>query len=219
VKEKRSPEGASAPTDRPVLRVLGGNALRLPLATGKVELDRVVPALTRWGIDLGRKRSVSFGRPALVELVPRTGLRVRGDAKMVWEVAGLTLPVTLRTWQLLLVPSIAQRDGALVLAFDPVIEELDFKGVPSAFDDRITDAINEGVASQRKKLSWNLSRLLGTTNLLPARVSSGGSLAITPRMARVDIAATELRIEIDLDAQVLGHAVATPRSVRAVRFA
>lgn len=188
--------------------------MKLTLSIGKHEIDRVVTELTPLKIDLGRKRSVAFGRPEVVELVPKTGLRVRGDARMVWEVAGLTFPVTLRTWQLLLVPSIARREGLLVLAFDPVLEDLDFKRVPGFFDERIIDAVNEGVASQRGKLSWNLSRVLGSSARLPARLSPGGSLDIVPVAARVDVAASELRIEIDLDAMVSGHAVATPRSLR-----
>lgn len=188
--------------------------MKLSLSIEKDEIDRIVADLTPLKIDLGRKRSVSFGRPALVELVPGTGVRVRGDAKMVWEIAGLTLPVTLRTWQLLLAPSIARRDGELVLAFDPVLEELDFKGVPSAFDERITDAINEGVASQRGRLSWNLGRLLGSSTRLPARVSPGGTIDLVPAAARVDIASAQLHVEVDLDANVMDHAVATPRSLR-----
>src|SRR5688500_12552077 len=99
--------------------------MKLSLSITKAEVVRLVEEATPLKIDLGHKRSVSFGRPELVELVPRTGLRIRGDAKMVWEVAGLTLPITLRTWQLLLVPSIVRRDGTLVLAFDPVLEDLD----------------------------------------------------------------------------------------------
>lgn len=188
--------------------------MKLTLSIGKHEIERAAAELTPLKIDLGRKRSVSFGRPEIIELVPQTGLRVRGDAKMVWEVAGLTLPVTLRAWQMLLVPSIARRDGTLVLAFDPVLEELDFKRVPASFDERITDAVNEGVASQRGKLSWNLSRLLGSSTRLPARVSPGGAFDLVPVSARVDIAASELRVEVDLAAEVVDHAVATPRSLR-----
>jgi hypothetical protein len=188
--------------------------MKLSLRISKDEIDRVVTDLTPLKIDLGRKRSVSFGRPNLVELVPRTGLRIRGDAKMVWEIAGLTLPVTLRTWQLLLVPSVARHEGAMVLAFDPVIEELDFKSVPGFLDERIADAINEGVASQRGRLSWNLSRLLGASRRLPPRVSPGGSFELAPIAGRVDVTESDLHVDLDFDAQVLDHAVATPRSLR-----
>lgn len=188
--------------------------MKLSLSIDKHEIDELVSELTPLRIDLGRKRSVSFGRPELVELVPDTGLRVRGDAKMVWDFAGLTLPVTLRTWQLLLVPSIARRDGALFLAFDPVLEELDFKRVPGFFDERIADAVNEGVASQGGRLSWNLARLIGSSTRLPARVSPGGTVDLVPVAARVQVAATELRIEIQVGASVSAQAVATPRSLR-----
>lgn len=196
--------------------------MHLTATITKEEIVRLVREVTPLKIDLGRKRSVTFGTPELVELVADTGLRIRGDAKMVWDVAGVPLPVTLRAWQLLLAPSISrrERDGALVLAFDPTLEELDFKSVPGFVDDRITDAINEGVASQRRKLSWNLTRLLGSHSPMPPRVSPTGSLDVVPSAITVHVTASELRIEIDLDAQmnhagfVQDEAVATPRSLR-----
>lgn len=181
----------------------------------KDEIVQLISELTPLKIDLGRKRNVSFGTPELVELVPDTGLRIRGGAKMIWEVAGLPLPVTLRTWQVLLTPSIEQRDGALVLAFEPVIEDLDFKRVPGFFDERIVDAINEGVASQRRKLCWNLTRLLGSSSPMPARVSPGGTFDIAPSAVTVRVTAAELRVDIDFAAQLAQEAAATPRSLRA----
>lgn len=188
--------------------------VHLTLTIGTDEIVDIVSDMTPLRIDLGRKRSVSFGRPEIVELVPNTGLRIRGDAKMVWELAGVPLPVTLRTWQLLLVPSVVRREGVIYVAFDPILEDLDFKSVPGFFDERLIDAINEGVASQRGKLRLNVTRMLGSSVPIPARVAPGGSFDVSPIDASVVVMANELRIEIDLRADVNQLAVATPRSLR-----
>lgn len=188
--------------------------MHITATIAKDEIVRLFSELFPMKIDLGKKRFVSFGTPELVELVPGRGLRARGDAKMVWEVAGMALPVTLRAWQLLLAPSIVRRDGAIVLAFEPVIEHLDFKSVPGFFDDRIIDAINEGVASQRRKLSLSVSRLLGIGTPLPGRVSPAGSFELAPVSATVEVTASELRADVELAARIDHEAVATPRSLR-----
>jgi hypothetical protein len=167
----------------------------------KDELVRSIRDLTPLRIDLGRRRSVTFGRPELVELVPNAGLRVRGDAKMVWEIAGLPLPVSLRAWQVLLVPSVVELDGGHVLAFDPVLEDLDFKRVPGLY--RIIDAINEGVASQRRKLAWNLSRALSVrTSLMRTRIVPEATFTLAPVSATVAVTASEVRLDATLEARI-----------------
>ncbi len=176
------------------------------------EIVRLVRELTPLRIDLGRTRSVSFGTPQVVELVEGVGLRVRGNARMIWEIAGLPLPVSLRAWQLLLAPSVQIRGETLVLVFEPVIEALDFKRVPGFFDERIVFAINEGVASQRGKLAWNVSRGLSWRLPLPKRVVPSRTLDVAPTSASVTVTATELRIDVAFDAHVAGDVA--PASLR-----
>jgi hypothetical protein len=94
------------------------------------------------------------------------------------------------------------RDGAHVLAFDPVLEHLDFKRVPGFFDDRIIEAINEGLASQRRKLAWNLTRTMSLHRPMPARVVPAGQFDLAPTSATVTVAASELRIEATFEAHV-----------------
>lgn len=188
-------------------------AVQLTATVSKDEIIRLVRELTPLRIDLGRTRSVSFGTPEVVELVEGTGLRVRGNARMIWEVAGLPLPVSLRAWQLLLAPSVVIRDETLVLVFDPVLEALDFKRVPGFFDERIVGAINEGVATQRRKLAWNVSRGLSWEWPLPKRVVPGKTVEITPTSASVTVTATELRVDVAFDGHVVAGDVA-PASLR-----
>lgn len=184
--------------------------MQLTATMTKDEIVRLVRELTPLRIDLGRARSVSFGTPEIVELAPGVGLRVRGDARMTWEVAGVPLPVSLRAWQIVLAPSVIIRDDALVLVFDPVLEALDFKRVPGFFDERIAVAINEGVASQRRKLAWNVSRGLSWALPLPTRVMPARRLEIAPTSASVTVTASELRVDVAFDGHVVARDVAPP---------
>lgn len=186
--------------------------MRLTAIITKDDLEGLVRGLTPMRVDLGPGRTVSFGAPEIVELVAARGLRVRGDARLLWEIAGLPLPVSLRAWQILLEPSVVVRDGALVLAFDPVLEALDFKRVPGFFDERIILAINEIVATQKKKLAWNVSRALSWHRPLPQRVSPARTFDIAPSSASVSVSSEELRVEMTFAAQVA--AAAPPASLR-----
>ena len=175
--------------------------MHLTVTITKDELVRSIRELLPLRIDLGRRRSVTFGQAHLVELVPNAGLRVRGDARMLWEIAGLPLPVSLRAWQVLLVPSIASREGSHVLTFDPVLEDLDFRRVPGLY--RIIDAVNEGVASQRRKLAWNLSRALNvSTPLLRSRAVPAATFELSALAATLAVGESEIRIDVKLEPRV-----------------
>lgn len=184
--------------------------VQLTATMTKDEIVRLVRELTPLRIDLGARRSVSFGTPDLVELVDGAGLRVRGNARMIWEIAGLPFPVSLRAWQLLLAPTVVVREEALVLVFDPVLEALAFKRVPGFFDERIALAINEGVASQRRKLAWNVSRGLSWRLPLPRRFVPPRQLAVAPTSASVTVTASELRVDVAFDGHVVAGEVAPP---------
>ena len=173
--------------------------MHLAITISADELRRLASELTPLRLDLGRRRSVVFGAPDLVELVEGTGIRLRGDARMTWEIAGLPLPVTLRTWQLLLAPSVVVREGAFTISFSPVLEDLDIKRVPAL--NRVVDAINEAVASQRGKLAWNLARALSVHKTLP-RVVPSTAFEMGPSDVKLDVTRTELRIEIVLEARI-----------------
>ncbi|MDF2694645.1 MAG: hypothetical protein K0S65_3028, partial [Labilithrix sp.] len=96
------------------------------------ELALLVESITplRVVIDERRGRSMTVTRPHAIELVPERGLRIRGAARMSWDVAGVGIPVTLQSWQVLVAPRIATRGGSQVLAFEPVLENVDLKHVP-----------------------------------------------------------------------------------------
>ena len=116
--------------------------MQLCVTLTRDDLAGAIEEITPLRVTLGPRRVITLGRPKSVELVRDAGLRVRGDARFTWEVGGLELPIVVRSWQLLLVPSLAPREGRHVLAFDPVLEGLDFKSVPMFLDERIAASIN-----------------------------------------------------------------------------
>jgi hypothetical protein len=186
--------------------------MELSVALSREELVAAVQELTPMRVELSRRprRVISFGRPSTIDLVAGAGLRIRGDARIEWELAGLAIPATLRAFQVLLVPSIVAREGAYVLAFDPVLEELDFRRIPGFFDERLVQAINEGLAAQRQKLAWNFSRTLSVDRALPAKIAPPARFRLAPASAEVCVTSEALRLRIAFQSGVTrGDAAAT----------
>lgn len=172
--------------------------MKLSLVVTRDELAALASELVPVRIVLGQNNAVSFGRALAVELVPDTGIRIRGDARITWHVAGLAVQVVVRAWQILLRPTIATRAGAPALAFDPVLEHLDLERVPYFLDDKIVEGVNDALAAQRQKLAWRFAERLGTTRALPAKMSPRGAFRIEAAAASVRVTAEELRFDVEL---------------------
>jgi hypothetical protein len=168
----------------------------------KDELVAAVAALTplRIVIDARRGRAVTFARPD-IELVPRKGLRLRGEARLAWDVAGVPVPVTIQAWQLMLEPYISPSPKrASVLAFKPTVEVLDLKRVPALVEDKIADAIENTIARSHEKLAWNFGRTLSRQLPLPSRVElpNTTALALVVLGGGVEVTADRLRLTAEL---------------------
>lgn len=168
----------------------------------KDDLASAIEQITPLQVTLRRRRVIWLGRPSTVELVAGRGLRLRGDARFTWDVGGLMIPVSLRSWQVLLVPSFAERGRGHVLAFEPVLEALDFKSVPVFLDARIKAAINDGLAAQKNKLSWDFEKHLSLVRSLPASLAPGAELRLGPSGGRVTVSAEEVRLTLDFELDV-----------------
>jgi hypothetical protein len=190
----------------------------LTAAVTKAEIAALIDALTplRVIIDERRGRSITLGRPRL-ELVREGGIRLRGDARLTWDVAGVAIPVTLQAWQLMLVPRIVTRESGRALAFEPVIEILDLKRVPGFLDDKIARAITDGLAQNRHRLTWEFARSLSKQFALPARIG-GGTFALSAVDGAVAVSEEDvmltLRFEANVERRAL-HPDTVPRSRRA----
>lgn len=174
------------------------------------DLTSIVEQITPLRVTLRPRRVVSLGRPSKVELVAGAGLRIRGDAHFTWDAYGLTIPVTLRAWQVLLVPSFAPVKGRHVLAFNPMLEDLDLKGVPALLDARLAGAVKDGLAAQRGKLAWDFEKTLTVSKPLPAKLSPAGEWKLAPTGGNVTVTATEVKLTLDFGLKVLRTEQAKP---------
>lgn len=175
----------------------------LTASVTKAELVALIDALTpmRVAIDERRGRAITLGRPE-VSLVAGKGLRLRGDGRVVWDIAGVAVPVTVQVWQVLLVPRVLPRGRSRVLSFEPVIEELDLKLVPGFLDEKIADAIREAIAQHREKIAWDFARTLSKRLPLPLRISPASLFEIVATEGEVEVGTNELRFGVRFEARI-----------------
>jgi hypothetical protein len=179
------------------------------------ELSLVLESLTplRVTIDAQRDRAVTFDRPAL-ELVQGRGLRVRGEARVVWDVAGIVFPVTIQSWQLLLEPRVGIGGRPHVLTCHPTLEVLDLKLCPGLVEDRLAGAVENGISKAKGRLAWDFGRTLSRYLSLPTRVRPAKGLDLVVTGGACAVTETELSLRVELSARVDGTVKATARSAR-----
>ena len=166
------------------------------------DLTSIIEQLTPLRVAIRPRRVIALGRPAKVELVAGAGLRVGGDARFTWDVGGLIVPVNVRVWQVLFVPSFVARKGGHVLAFEPILELLDLKRAPMFLDDRIAQAVRDGLGSQRGKLAWDFEKVLSLVRPLPAKVTPTGEWRLGPTGGSVTVTAADIRVTLDFGLHV-----------------
>jgi len=180
----------------------------------KDDLSSIIEQITPVRVAIRPRRVITLGRPTKIELVPGAGLRVRGDARFTWDVGGITIPVTLRAWQVLLVPSFVPKNGRHVLAFDPTLEALDFKNVPMFLDGGIKSAVKDGLAAQKSRLFWDFEQRLSLVRALPDKISPAGEMKLAPTGGTVVVTANDVRLTLDFGFRVRRDA--PPPSLRAI---
>ncbi len=184
--------------------------MRLVAVIPKEDLVSLVEALTpmRLVIDGRQGRTVTLGRPNLIELVPERGLRIRGDARIMWGVAKMPISITVDEWQMLLVPRVVARKSGRVLELEPMVEQLDLKRVPGFIDDRIAGALRDGLDAQREKLAWHFARTLTKRLMLPLAVGPARHFEIAALDAKLSVSETEMRLAVSFEARIQKERVA-----------
>lgn len=174
----------------------------------KAELVALVESLTpfRLALDQTRARSLTVGRPK-VTFVPGRGVRLTGNARVSWEVAGLTVPVNLQGWQILLVPKVVTRpstegSSVQVLALEPVIEELGLRRVPAFVDDKIAETLRDWIGRKERRLAWSFARTLSRRLSLPARITPSETFEIRATGGEVEVTAEALRFSVRFTAHI-----------------
>lgn len=168
--------------------------------------------ITPLRVELSRRpqRAISVGRPTTLDFIPEVGIRVRLDARISWDVVGVSVPVTARTIQVLLTPKLSMREGHHVLSLEPTLEDFELESLPFFVDRRVRTALDAAVERQRVRLTWDLEELLRFP--LPEK--------ITPPM-RVDLGITDATLAVDAESLVLDvsfrpHGVSFAPRLRAV---
>jgi hypothetical protein len=186
--------------------------MQLSAIITKDDLASIIEQITPLRATVRPRRVITLGRPTKVELVAGAGLRISGDARFTWDAYGLPIPVTLRSWQVMLVPSFASRNGRHVLAFDPILEGLDFKNVPIFLDARIAEAIKSGLATHKGALAWDFEKHLSIARALPKTMTPAGDFWLGPTAGNVTVTADELRLTLTFAVRVTREA--PPASLR-----
>ena len=179
----------------------------------KVDLESLIDQLTPLRVALHPRRVINLGRPSKVELVAGYGLRLRGAARFTWDALGVSIPVTVSSWQILLVPAFFSRGAGHVLAFEPVLEELDFKRVPMLLEGRIADAVKASLTAQQSKLVWDFEKDLSLVHALPEKLTPAGELLLGPSGGNVTVTSSEVRLTLDFALTIRREA--PPASLRA----
>jgi hypothetical protein len=193
--------------------------MKLCATLTKEELVRAALELTPLDIAIAErpKRSISLGRPSTVELIAGAGLRLGGSARATWDVAGVSIPVTVRRWQVLFRVSIAEHGADHVLAFVPVVEALDVERVPGFVDERLARALGAALTAKRDRLVWNFTRTLSYRRLLPARLSPTSRFELVPGASRIDVTASSMSLTVELRARVAREAAPQPAATSPAR--
>jgi hypothetical protein len=154
-------------------------------------------------LDAERDRSVIFEH-ASVELVRGQGIRLRGDARVSWDVAGVAIPIRVEAWQLLLEP----RVGAVVagkthlIALSPTLERFELRSCPSLVAGRIGEALERGLGRARDRLAWDFGKTLSRRFFLPARVDPARALDFAVTGGACAVTGDELAFRVELSARV-----------------
>lgn len=168
--------------------------------------------ITPLRVELSRRpqRAISIGRPTTLDFVPEVGIRVCLDARISWDVVGVTVPMTARMIRVLLTPKLSLREGHHFLSLEPTLEDFDLESLPFFADRRVRSAVNAAFERQRVRLTWDIEELLRFP--LPEKV--------TPPM-RVDLGITYATLAVDAESLILDvsfrpHGVSFAPRLRAV---
>ncbi len=151
------------------------------------DVERMLGEITPAQIALDRDepdRALWLDRPAHVE-TDSEGIRIVTSARLQWDVIGIQVPITLRTVRVLVVPRIAQQDGHDVLAFSARIEQADLSSVPEFIEAPVIARVNEALASEHARLTWNFTETLDFHFNLPDALEPPRGLRLFARWGAV----------------------------------
>ena len=133
-------------------------------------------------------RSLSLEPPTEVKFRDGAGALVRTSARLKWDVVGITVPVALRTVQVLLIPTIEQgEDGADALVLQAKLEELDLSALPGFVEDKLRNRINQALEKPSAFVRWKFTKTLDFSFRLPDSVVPSRELHLSARWGAIRV--------------------------------
>jgi hypothetical protein len=153
--------------------------MQLQATLTKDDLQTLVAQLSPLRVGLGQKGQLTLAQPSGLALVADRGLRVVCAAQVLWEVLGVSVPVSLKSLSVMVEPSVESRADTDFLVFKMQIESADIVMVPALIGDRLTELVNAELAEKRVELSWSFGKTLSHVFRLPAVLQSLVSIGLT----------------------------------------
>jgi hypothetical protein len=132
------------------------------------------------------ERCLWLGKPSEVFLSDE-GVHITTRGQVRWDVAGLTVPVTLRTLRVALTPSIEDLDGEEALVFGLRVVEADLTALPSFLDRSVVSRVNDALARPQSKLVWRFLDTLDFNFALPDKLEPNRRMSLFARWGKVRV--------------------------------
>jgi hypothetical protein len=174
----------------------------LELQDLKAAVDRITPLVLRLSDVDHPRHGLRIERPDRVELVPGQGLRIVATVHLDWTVAGVHVPITATSAEVLLIPAVVLKDGHQELQFSFQLEAIDLRHVPDILDESIIERVNKGLEADDSKLSWNFLETLTFGFDMPARLESVNKITLAAQQGMVRITAEGFYLAVSYQADV-----------------
>lgn len=112
-----------------------------------------------------------LARPTSVTFVPEQGIRIVTSAFLQWDVVGVSVPVTIRTAEVLLRPSVVHVENRDILSLRAEVKRLDLSHVPSLVEATIIAALNGKLEEPEATIPWKFMDTLDFEFKMPQSVA------------------------------------------------
>jgi hypothetical protein len=153
------------------------------------------------------KRALFLETVIHVGIAAGQGIVLEAAARLRWTVAGVEVPITIRSARVLLLPTIEVREGLEALVFAMRVEHADFVALPDFVDDTIRTHVNEALASGPARLVWSFTRTLDFHFELPPSMKPARHIDLAAKWGEVRI--TEEAVILAVSFRAAGSTPAT----------
>ncbi len=141
--------------------------------------------------------------PEELEMVPGEGVRVTTHGRLRYEVAGMKVPLKIRTATFMLKPTlVTTSDMQERIAFAIDILHGDLEKIPDFIDRGLIHKVNKALTPEASQMVWDFRESLANTFEMPERLEPLGHLALSARGATVLVTDQALELVLDLRAEL-----------------